>query len=103
MIGSGKKRVLLDTGDMGESNVAYMKLLRKLLNDQNCEIDKIIISHWHHDHLNGGKRKKKYKFYNIINIYDNEVNGIQAEFGPNIPVYKNMEEEEASKLITIAL
>jgi len=51
LIGSGKKRILIDAGD-GKSD--YIDLLNKVFKDNNIDgIDKIIVTHWHHDHLGG--------------------------------------------------
>ena len=51
LIGTGKKRVLLDTGE--ENNSEYISNLMKVLKEHNTNIEQIIISHWHLDHIGG--------------------------------------------------
>ncbi|XP_053681023.1 beta-lactamase-like protein 2 homolog isoform X2 [Anopheles nili] len=51
LIGSGRKRILLDTGDANVKD--YIGHLRTVLMDERVLINDIIISHWHHDHVGG--------------------------------------------------
>ncbi|KAL0273664.1 UNVERIFIED_CONTAM: hypothetical protein PYX00_006289 [Menopon gallinae] len=51
LIGTGKKRLLLDAGDPSVSE--YTNTLEKVLKEENVEIGTIIITHWHHDHIGG--------------------------------------------------
>ena len=44
-------RLLLDTGEADKED--YCKLLASTLDQLQARISKIIISHWHHDHLGG--------------------------------------------------
>lgn len=50
LIGTGPKRILLDTG---EGHPSYAPRLQSVLESERCTIDKIILSHWHHDHIRG--------------------------------------------------
>jgi len=51
IIGSGKSRILLDTG---EGVPAYLKNLRSQLAEQGVtSLSAILLSHWHHDHTGG--------------------------------------------------
>lgn len=50
LIGAGKRRILLDTGD---GKPEYTQLLYNYLNDMDIEISDILISHWHPDHVDG--------------------------------------------------
>uniref|UniRef100_A0A7S4M6C7 Metallo-beta-lactamase domain-containing protein n=1 Tax=Vannella robusta TaxID=1487602 RepID=A0A7S4M6C7_9EUKA len=50
LIGTGKKRILLDTG---EGKDEYLPILNKVLEQENIEIQEIICTHWHHDHIGG--------------------------------------------------
>lgn len=79
LVGNGPSRILIDAGDLGPSSLEYVSLLKKTLRDlgEDVRIGKILITHWHHDHLGG-------------------VKAVQEEFGPGIPVYKNMSEETAT-------
>lgn len=50
LIGTGKRRLLLDTGEGVEK---YSQLLSSVLKQEDCSIEKILLSHWHHDHVDG--------------------------------------------------
>ncbi|XP_035738349.1 beta-lactamase-like protein 2 homolog isoform X1 [Vespa mandarinia] len=52
LIGSGTRRVLIDTGDI-ETSAEYIKLLKNVLIEENATIEHVIITHWHHDHIGG--------------------------------------------------
>ncbi|XP_065093796.1 beta-lactamase-like protein 2 homolog [Ochlerotatus camptorhynchus] len=51
IIGSGKRRILLDTGD--ENVPEFIGHLKQVISDEKILINDIIISHWHHDHIGG--------------------------------------------------
>uniref|UniRef100_A0A1L8E4T4 Beta-lactamase-like protein 2 homolog n=1 Tax=Nyssomyia neivai TaxID=330878 RepID=A0A1L8E4T4_9DIPT len=53
LIGSGRKRLLLDAGDPDKPK--YIENLRKVLKDENVAIGDVLITHWHHDHIGGVK------------------------------------------------
>lgn len=53
LIGTGKKRILLDTGD-GEAP-EYIDLLKSVLKEHHVTLDHILLSHWHPDHVGGVK------------------------------------------------
>lgn len=50
LIGTGRERILLDTG---EGRPAYLPILKSVLEEQKCSIKTILLSHWHHDHVDG--------------------------------------------------
>lgn len=50
LIGTGRERILLDTG---EGEEAYLPLLSSVLASERCTVSKILLSHWHHDHVAG--------------------------------------------------
>lgn len=51
IIGTGRRRILFDTGD-GQKPEFFLNL-KKCLNFDRITIKSIIISHWHHDHIGG--------------------------------------------------
>lgn len=53
LLGSGAKRILVDTGSPGEQSC--LAPLQKVLSDEQCTIDKIVVTHWHYDHIGGVK------------------------------------------------
>ncbi|UXI21841.1 tRNA wybutosine-synthesizing protein 3 [Sarcoptes scabiei] len=70
ILGTGKRRLLIDCG---EQNVPeYIQNLKKVLEDNLISLQKIILTHWHPDHVGGTKDIlneaaekdcKVYKFY----------------------------------------
>ncbi|PSN46297.1 Beta-lactamase-like protein 2 [Blattella germanica] len=51
IIGTGPRRILLDTGDSDVSQ--YIKNLDKVLQSEKIDLEHIIVTHWHHDHIGG--------------------------------------------------
>ncbi|XP_053602183.1 endoribonuclease LACTB2-like [Plodia interpunctella] len=58
LIGTGKNRLLLDAGDKNVEE--YQKTLRQLIRFQKANIEHILVTHWHPDHIGG-----------VENIYGN--------------------------------
>ncbi|CAH0382067.1 unnamed protein product [Bemisia tabaci] len=53
LLGTGKSRILLDTG---EPNIPeYIDILENLLQNEGATLSDIIVSHWHNDHIGGVK------------------------------------------------
>jgi len=52
LIGRGCKRVLIDTG---EGKPEWLKLLKDTLASENATLDKVVVTHWHSDHIGGVK------------------------------------------------
>ncbi|KAF2702702.1 Metallo-hydrolase/oxidoreductase [Pleomassaria siparia CBS 279.74] len=50
IVGSGSSRLLIDTG---EGRPEWIKSLKSVLDDEKITIDKAILTHWHHDHIEG--------------------------------------------------
>ncbi|KAF2261002.1 Metallo-hydrolase/oxidoreductase [Lojkania enalia] len=50
VIGTGPKRLLIDTG---EGKPEWIKSLRSVLDDEKIKIDKALLTHWHPDHIQG--------------------------------------------------
>lgn len=53
LLGTGKSRILVDTGD--DDVPQYITHLRHVLKHEQCNLEHIIITHWHHDHIGGLK------------------------------------------------
>ncbi|XP_015610174.1 beta-lactamase-like protein 2 homolog [Cephus cinctus] len=52
LIGTGLRRILIDSGDAETAN-EYTKLLEEVLHNEGATIEHLIITHWHHDHIGG--------------------------------------------------
>lgn len=71
LVGNGKARVLIDTGD-ADFVAEYIPVLRRAVTESGAEgIEQIILTHWHRDHIGG-------------------VQAVLEEFGRDIPVRKFM-------------
>ena len=55
LVGTGPKRILLDTG---EGKPKWIETLKKILSDESASLDSVVISHWHPDHVGGIKDVK---------------------------------------------
>ncbi|CAD7090971.1 unnamed protein product [Hermetia illucens] len=53
LLGTGTKRILIDTGDPDIAE--YKESLKDLLTKEKSTINHILITHWHHDHVGGVK------------------------------------------------
>jgi ribonuclease/clavin/mitogillin len=70
LVGTGKTRVLIDTG---EGRPAWIASLKDTLQKENATVGQAVITHWHHDHVGGIKEL--------------------LEFSPNTIIYKNQPAE----------
>lgn len=52
LIGTGRQRILLDTG---EGRPAWTATLKETLAKENATVATALLSHWHHDHVSGVK------------------------------------------------
>jgi len=52
LIGTGSKRMLIDTG---EGNRIWPKNLQQALEQENAEVERVVLTHWHPDHVGGVK------------------------------------------------
>ena len=50
LVGTGRRRILLDTGDGRD---AYLPVLTRALETAGCEIQEIVLTHGHGDHIGG--------------------------------------------------
>ncbi|XP_023025891.2 endoribonuclease LACTB2 [Leptinotarsa decemlineata] len=51
IVGTGKRRILIDTGDSDVPQ--YINHLRSILTHEGIDLAHIFITHWHHDHIGG--------------------------------------------------
>lgn len=52
ILGTGRRRILIDTG---EGRNAWISSIKSTLEEENATIDTALITHWHHDHTGGIK------------------------------------------------
>ena len=50
LVGQGQKRILIDTG---EGRPEWRESLQRVLKDENATVDRIVLTHWHGDHVGG--------------------------------------------------
>ncbi|KAH7322976.1 metallo-beta-lactamase superfamily protein [Stachybotrys elegans] len=50
LLGTGRRRILIDTG---EGRPAWHSTLSLTLREENAEVETVLISHWHRDHVDG--------------------------------------------------
>lgn len=50
LIGRGPQRILIDTG---EGKPSWAANLKAILSEENATVHKALLTHWHHDHING--------------------------------------------------
>jgi endoribonuclease LACTB2 len=54
VVGQGKDRVMIESGDYPESNKLFLENFNKFMDDfAGIQISKIFITHAHHDHFGG--------------------------------------------------
>ncbi|XP_050685482.1 beta-lactamase-like protein 2 homolog [Leptidea sinapis] len=86
LIGTGKDRILLDTGDKDIKQ--YQKHLSEVVSAEKINIEHIVLTHWHHDHIGG-----------VENIYGtiaksptiwkhkrHESDGVDKDLPPSLPL-----------------
>ncbi|KAG9229859.1 putative metallo-beta-lactamase domain protein [Amylocarpus encephaloides] len=72
LVGTGKNRLLIDTG---EGKPAWIASLKDILQKENASISQAVITHWHHDHVGGINHLLEYS--PSIIIYKNQPGGGQ--------------------------
>jgi len=50
IVGRGPSRILIDSG---EGRPQWIASIKSLLSSENITIDKVLLTHWHHDHIGG--------------------------------------------------
>lgn len=77
LIGTGSQRILLDTG---EGKPVWASSLRKTLEDENTSIDRIILTHWHPDHVGGVQDALNLPGCKDAKVYKNQPDAGQEAF-----------------------
>lgn len=77
LIGQGPSRLLLDTG---EGKPIWSETLRKALDEEGASIDKIILTHWHPDHVGGVKDALALPGCENAKVYKNQPQAKQEAF-----------------------
>jgi glyoxylase-like metal-dependent hydrolase (beta-lactamase superfamily II) len=55
------RRILVDAGE--QNDIHYMERLQCVLKEENIDLEHIIVTHWHHDHIGG--------VHDVVNIMNN--------------------------------
>ncbi|ETS84034.1 hypothetical protein PFICI_05910 [Pestalotiopsis fici W106-1] len=50
LLGTGPRRLLIDTG---EGKPSWIATLKRILAEENASIESALLTHWHHDHIDG--------------------------------------------------
>ena len=77
LIGQGPKRILLDTG---EGQPFWKESLKKALEDEKASVDKIILTHWHPDHVGGVKDALQLQDCGEAKVFKNQPDKGQEAF-----------------------
>lgn len=76
LLGTGRRRILIDTG---EGRPVWAASVKATLDQENATIESALLSHWHHDHVKGVK--------DLLSI------------SPEAKIYKNSPEREQSAIV----
>lgn len=69
LVGQGPKRILIDTGDTPTAPI-WLKSLKQALADEKAEIQQVILTHWHPDHVGGVKDVRT--LFPDVKVYKNQ-------------------------------
>ncbi|KAF4773092.1 metallo-beta-lactamase superfamily protein [Colletotrichum scovillei] len=50
LVGTGSRRILIDTG---EGKPSWIAAVKSILEQEKATVEKVLITHWHHDHTGG--------------------------------------------------
>jgi len=51
LVGTGSSRLLVDSGEGGKEE--WREGLQGVLQEEKCRVQKLLLTHWHHDHVGG--------------------------------------------------
>ncbi|PBP18732.1 metallo-beta-lactamase domain-containing protein, partial [Diplocarpon rosae] len=74
LVGTGRERLLIDTG---EGKPAWIASLKDVLQEEDATISQTLITHWHHDHQGGINHLLELS--PMINIYKHEPGEVLEE------------------------
>uniref|UniRef100_A0A915IQE3 Beta-lactamase-like protein 2 homolog n=1 Tax=Romanomermis culicivorax TaxID=13658 RepID=A0A915IQE3_ROMCU len=97
LVGAGKEKILIDTGERGVDE--YVRNLDLALNDhlKGARIKQIVCTHWHHDHVGGVDELTK-RHGNMDLRKFARAHGVQETFEPKIGVWKYLKDGEQLKI-----
>ncbi|KAK7440528.1 hypothetical protein CaCOL14_011272 [Colletotrichum acutatum] len=75
LVGTGSRRILIDTG---EGKPSWIAAVKSTLEQEQATVEKVLITHWHHDHMGGIQQL--------------------LELSPSSEVFKNQPEEGQSDI-----
>ncbi|KXH39261.1 metallo-beta-lactamase superfamily protein [Colletotrichum nymphaeae SA-01] len=75
LVGTGSRRILIDTG---EGKPSWIAAVKSTLEQEKATVEKVLITHWHHDHTGGIQQL--------------------LELSPSSEVFKNQPEEGQSDI-----
>lgn len=70
LVGTGRKRLLVDTA---QGFPVWIEALRTVLSQENSVVEKVFITHYHHDHIGGISDIRK--LFPSVEIYKNQSGG----------------------------
>ncbi|KAM3501835.1 hypothetical protein MY11210_009261 [Beauveria gryllotalpidicola] len=78
LLGSGKHRILIDSG---EGTPSWAASLRKVLRAEGATVDTLLLSHWHHDHVGGIEDLRKISPHAVVYKFDPGEGQLEIENG----------------------
>ncbi|PBC31092.1 Beta-lactamase protein [Apis cerana cerana] len=87
LVGTGNRRILIDTTEKKNAN-DYIKLLHRVLEEEKATIEHLLITHWHFDHLGAVN-----SVLNMLKTINTEIKSTVWKFSrtPNDKNSRNME------------
>ncbi|KAF2130106.1 Metallo-hydrolase/oxidoreductase, partial [Dothidotthia symphoricarpi CBS 119687] len=88
IVGQGARRLLIDTG---EGRPEWIESLKTLLEKEDIKIDKVLLSHWHPDHIQGVPDLQEYS--PDTRVHKKDADGAWADIREHVPDARVHEED----------